>query len=221
MRLGLQLGYDDPVGGIALAQEADRLRLPLGLDSGGVRQRCRHAAGLDRREDRAGQRRERHHADAGAFAGDDRDDGDDARSALGGRCCSASAPRDRRSVEGWHGAGIRQAARADPRVRRDRARRSFGARSRWSITACTTTSRIGARRDGLGKPLKRIVAPPAQSPDLPGGDRAEERRAGGRDRRRLAADLLLAGARSEVYAPALEKGFAAGAGGRRIGLAPS
>ena len=25
MRLALQLGYDDPLGGIALAQEADRL----------------------------------------------------------------------------------------------------------------------------------------------------------------------------------------------------
>ena len=46
---------------------------------------------------------------------------------------------------------------------------------------------------GLGKPLKLMARPlRADDPDLPGRDRAEGGRAGVRDRRRLAADLLVA-----------------------------
>ena len=47
---------------------------------------------------------------------------------------------------------------------------------------------------GLGKPLKLMARPlRAGHPDLPRGDRPEGGRAGIRDRRRLAADLLVAG----------------------------
>ena len=58
----------------------------------------------------------------GAHAGDDRDDGDDARcSSPAGASCSASAPPGRRSSKAGT-ACLRQAARAHARVRRDRAR---------------------------------------------------------------------------------------------------
>ena len=46
--------------------------------------------------------------------------------------------------------------------------------------------------DGPGKALKLMISPQQErDPDLPGGDRAEEHRAGRRDRRRLDPDVLL------------------------------
>ena len=46
--------------------------------------------------------------------------------------------------------------------------------------------------DGPGKALKLTISPVQErDPDLPRRDRAEERRAGRRDRRRLAPHLLL------------------------------
>ena len=53
---------------------------------------------------------------------------------------------------------------------------------------------------GLGKPLKLMAAAAARrDPDLPRRDRAEGRRARLRDRGRLAADLLVAGAARDIF----------------------
>ena len=64
--------------------------------------------------------------------------------------------------------------------------------------------------DGPGQAAQADdLAGAGADPDLPGGDRAQEHRAGRRDRRRLAADLLLARARL--------RGAGAARGGRRSG----
>ena len=76
----------------------------------------------------------------------------------------------------------------------------------------------GPGRDRPRQAAQDHRAPAARRhPDLPRGDRAEERRARGRDRRRLAADLLLAVSRSrEAYGAALDAGFAKAGGGKSL-----
>src|ERR1700687_5096314 len=57
-------------------------RLPFGCGSESVRLRRGDAGGMDRGADAEDQRRHSDHANAGAHPGDDRDDGDDARSTV-------------------------------------------------------------------------------------------------------------------------------------------
>ena len=70
----------------------------------------------------------------------------------------------------------------------------------------------GPDATGLGKPLRSIVHGARRPPDLPRRDRAEERRARRGDRRRLAARVLLAGARRPLP-PGARRGLRPG--GRR------
>ena len=112
----------------------------------------------------------------------------------GGRVLLGLGTSGPQVAEGWHGEAFgKPLTRTREYVAIVRAILAR-ARRRSSITASTTTSRTRAPdATGLGKPLKMIAAPAARGrADLPRGDRAEERRARGRDRRRLAADLLLA-----------------------------
>ena len=69
MNLGMQLGYDDPVGSVAMAQEADRLGFHSVWTSEAWGADAVTVASLDRRDDRADRDRHGDHADAGAHAG--------------------------------------------------------------------------------------------------------------------------------------------------------
>ena len=85
-----------------------------------------------------------------------------------------------------------QAARAHARVRRDRAP---GARagSAGRVPRRALPAPAIPRGTGFGKPLKSITHPlRADLPIYLAAEGPEERRAGGRDRRRLAADVLRA-----------------------------
>ena len=170
MRLGLQLGYDDPVAAVALAEEADRLGFHL-LDVGGVR--------LGRRHPRWGGSR---HARSTSVSA--------ARSC---RCRRARRrrprPRSRRSTSspavapprsrhvraagrGGLARAAGEAARPDTRVRRDRAR---GAAARGAARAPRALRHPADRRRHDG-PRQAVEADPAAAPRrrarLPGGDRA-------------------------------------------------
>ena len=138
-----------------------------------------------------------HHADAGAHARHDRDDRHDARSALR-RPLPARSRRLRAAGRRGLARRRRTASRSCARASTSRSCAPSGrARSRSSTRASTTRSRTAARaRSGLGKPLKSILHG-RQIPDLPRRHRTEERRAVRGDRRRLAADLLLAVPRAE------------------------
>ena len=74
------------------------------------------------------------------------------------------------------------------------------------------------RRDGPRQAAQDHRAPaPRRHPDLPRGDRAEERPAVRRDRRRVAPDLLLARPRfRETYGAAIDAGFAKAGGGKSL-----
>ena len=194
MRLGLQLGYDDPVTWTALARGGRTLRVPLRVDVGGLRLGRGLAARVDRVAHDERPPRDGDHADARSLPGDDRGDGRDARPPLR----RSGAPRARHvrpaGRRGLARAGVGQAARPARASTSRSSARSSAARRRSSTTASTTTSRTpGPDATGLGKPLQDH-RPPAASrrADLPRRDRPEERRARGGDRRRLAADLLLA-----------------------------
>src|SRR5262249_50124238 len=96
-------------------------RVPRRVDRGGVRLRRGHAARVHRGADRAHPSRLRHHADPGTHAGDDRDDGHHAGSAL--RRPHAARSRRLRTAgrRGMARRRVRQTARPHARVRRDRA----------------------------------------------------------------------------------------------------
>ena len=86
-------------------------------------------------------------------------------------------------------AALRPPAAAHARVRR----RACG--WRWRASASSSTARRSSCRcpDGPGKALKLTIAPvQARDPDLCRGDRPQEHGADRRDRRRLAADAVLA-----------------------------
>ena len=101
-------------------------------------------------------------------------------------------------AEGWHGQRFAQPAAAHARVRR----RACG----WRWPASGSVSRrdaraAAARRAGQGAEAHDRAGAGAD-PDLHRRDRAEEHDAGGRDRRRLAADAVLPRARRRVPAAA-------------------
>ena len=166
-------------------------RLPLRLDVRGLGRRRGHRRLLDRGDDGADRDRHGDHADAGAHAGDDRDDRGDARPAL--RRPRPARPRHVRPA-GGRGLARRplgQAARAHARVRRDRPRRAAPRDAR----APRPPLRHPLLRRGRDRPRQAAEADPEAAaprrPDLPRRARPEERRPRRRDRRRLAADLLL------------------------------
>ena len=126
--------------------------------------------------------------------------------------CSGSAPRARRS----------------PRAGTARPGASRSTRTREYVEIVRTILRreeplehhgehydipySGAGRDGPRQAAEDHHPPRAQrGADLPGGDRAEERRAHGRDRGRLAADLLLARAGARRARPRARGGLRAAA----------
>ena len=192
MKLGLQLGYDDPRGGVALAQEADR----LGFHSVWTAE----AYGSDAVTPLAwiAAQTERIHVGTAIMQMPARTPAMTAMTAAtldqlsGGRFLLGLGVSGPQVVEGWHGVPYgKPLGRTREYVEIVRA---IWAREQplehhgehYDIPY------RGAGATGLGKPLKLILHRCAPTPDLPRRDRAEERRARGRDRRRLAADLLLA-----------------------------
>ena len=156
-----------------------------------------------------------HHADAGAHAGDDRDDGDDARPALG----RPLPPRPRRlraaGRRGLARRAVRQAARPHARVRRRSCARSGRASSRSSTRASTTRSPTAARaRPGsASRSRASSTAGRSRSTSPPSARRASSRRprsptAGCRSSTRPY--------RTHVYRDALEAGFARAGGGKSL-----
>ena len=144
MQLGLQLGYDDPKGGVELAQEADRLGFhsvwtseAWGADAvtvatwiAATTERIKIGTAIMQMPARTPA--------ATAMTAATLDQLSGGRVLLG---LGTSGPQ---VVEGWHGVALGQAARPHPRVRRDRPRRP-PPRGRSSTTAPTTTSRTPAR----------------------------------------------------------------------------
>ena len=129
----------------------------------------------------------------------------------GGRVLLGLGTSGPQVAEGWHGQPWGKPLDAHPRVRRDRPHDPAprGA-ARAPRRALRHPLHAAPDATGLGKPLKIIVHPArARGADLPGGDRAEERRAHGRDRRRLAADLLLARAGARRARPRARGGLRA------------
>ena len=100
--------------------------------------------------------------------------------------------------EGWHGVRFDQPLGPHPRVRRHRATWRCAARR----VAYAGRALPLPLPDGPGKALQLTVAPGARAhADLPGRGRAEEPRAGRRDRGRLAGDLLHPRARRRAARP--------------------
>ena len=127
-------------------------------------------------------------------------------------------------VEGWHGVAVRQAARADARVRRDRARGVAAGEGRWSSRARTTRSRTpGADATGLGKPLRSILHGRADIPIYLAAIGPQERRARRGDRRRV-LPMFFSPERMSGGQESLEAGFRAAGGGKSLAtfdLAPT
>jgi len=94
-------------------------------------------------------------------------------------------------VEGWHGVPYGKTAGANARVRRDRAPDLGAPAAARTPRRALSDSIPRRRRDRLGKPLKSILHG-RKIPIYLDVDRAEECRAGGGDRGRLDADLVLA-----------------------------
>ncbi len=132
-----------------------------------------------------------HLPDARPLARHDRDDGRHDRPALR----RAHDPRHRllraAGRRGLARAALRQAAAAHARVRRGRA---HGARPRTRRVPRRDARAAAARRAGQGAQAHDLPRAGAH-PHLPRRDRAEEHRAGGRDRRRLDPHAVLPGAR--------------------------
>ena len=159
MKLGLQLGYDDPIGGVAMAQQADRLGFhsvwtseAWGADAVTMASWIAATHGADRD-------RHRDHADAGAHARDDRDDGRDARPAL--RRPRPARPRHLRAAGGRGLARRRRgASRSAGRASTSRSSAPRSAARRSSTTAPHyDIPYSGDDATGLGKPLKLILKP--------------------------------------------------------------
>ena len=196
MKLGFYMGYaqpgTSPLELLGLAREAETPRLRLGLGRGGLGRGCDHATRMARRADVEPEARHGDHAAAGAVAGQRGDDRGDARPALGRPLPDGARHVRTPGRRGLARPGMGKAARQDPGVRRDRAcdRPSRAARASWRALRHPGPGRHRAREavEADGAPAE------GGDPDLPGRDRAEGGRAGLRDRRRLAADLLVAGA---------------------------
>src|SRR5439155_1722777 len=119
-----------------------------------------------------------------------REDSDDARRALGW-----AVPARPRGVESSGGGGLarpalRQATRADARVRRDRGPRLPPREGARLPRAVLPDPVRGSGRDGPRQAAEVDPARACGDPDLPGGGRSEERGARGRDRGRLDPDVL-------------------------------
>ena len=223
MRLGINFGYQDWGTGLASAIAAGAgggtARLPLGLDGRGVRHRRDHAAHLARwRTPRTLNVRLRDHADAGAHAGDDRDDRGharpDERRPLPPRA-RAVGPAGRR---GLARPAVRQAAGEDARVRRHRAR-DPGARSAARAPRRALRHPVQRpRRHRARQAAQDHRAPaPRRHPDLPRGDRA-------RRTSQLAAEIadgwlpiFFSPYRfKDAFGAALDAGFAEAGGGKSL-----
>ena len=194
MKLGYHTGYwsaGPPAGVPEAIAQCERLGFDSDLGGRGLRVGLPDAAGLVGRLDRADPPRYEHHADVGAHAGRRGDGRDDARPPV--RRPVHPRPRRVRSAgrRGLVRPALPQAPRPHPRVRRGhpqdpRPRRTGHPRRRVLPAALP-----GRRRPRQAAEVDR--APAAQRhPDHARRGGPEERRAVGRDRRRLAADVLLA-----------------------------
>ena len=193
MRLALQLGYDDPLGGIALAQEADRLGFHSVWTS--------EAYGTDAVTPMAwiAATTERIAVGSAIMQMPARSPAATATTVAtldilsGGRVLLGLGTSGPQVAEGWHGQPWGKPLDAHARVRRDRA---HDPPPRDAARAPRRALRHPLQRPGRDRSRQAAEdhrpSGPARGADLPRGDRAEERRAHGRDRRRLAADLLLA-----------------------------
>ena len=158
-------------------------RLPLGVVGGGLRLRRGDAHHVGRRADRAHPRRHGDHADPRADADADGDDRDDARrSSPAAASCLGLGVSGPQVVEGWHGVALRQAARQDARVRRDRPR-GVAAREAGRVHAASTTrsrtpgrtppaSASRSRRSCTGAPTSRSISPPSDPRTWPSPPRS-------------------------------------------------
>ena len=199
MRLGLNVGY----WGLGLTAE-EQLELVHGGRGGGLRLGVDRRGLRLRRRDRARLARRRRPSASGSARRSSRcparspamtamtaatlDQLSNGRMLLGHRHVRAAGGR------GLARPALRQAARAHARVRRDRAQ---GARARAARVRRRDLQAAAARRARQGAEADDRAGAGAD-PDLHRGDRAEEHAARGRDRRRLAADLLLPRARGRV-----------------------
>ena len=187
---GLRAAGHEPARAARAGARGGATRLRLGVGGGGVGRRRDHAARVARRADATAEARHRDHAAAGPLAGERGDDCGDARPALGRPVPDGPRHVGPAGRRGLARAGVGEAAREDARVRRDRARDRAARAAR--------ASRRALRHPGPGRHRSRQAAEADGAsaargdPDLPRGDRAEGGRAGVRDRRRLAADLLVA-----------------------------
>ena len=146
--------------------------------------------------------RQRDHADACAVADGDGDDGRHARLLSGGGALLGLGTSGPQVSGGLARPALGQTAdrtREYVEIVRTVLRREAARASRCCIT---TFRHPGDDATGLGKPLKLILAPlRADGPDLPCGDRPEERCARSRDRLWLAPIFFLPDRFAEVHRP--------------------
>ncbi len=154
MRLGLSLGYQTawstPADHLALAQEADRLGFSVVWAAEAYGSDAPEHAVLDRRADRPDRCGRGHHADPGPYAGDDRDDRGHHRHLLRWAVPARSGCVRSAGLRGLARRAVRQAARAHPRVCRDRPH-GAGSADRVRIDGEFYTLPLP---DGPGKALK-------------------------------------------------------------------
>ena len=179
-----------PLEPIALAQEAER----LGYDSAWAAEAwgtdCVTVLswlGATTERIKLGSR---DHADPRPHAREHGDDRGDARPALGRALPARARDLGAAGGRGLARRAVGQAAREDARVRRDRA---HGAAARGRRAPRRALRHPALERDRAREAAEADGAAAARRhPDLPRGDGAEGGRAGVRDRRRLAPDLLVA-----------------------------
>ena len=210
MKLATGAGYwsaGPPAGRPEQLRGGGAARVRLDLDGGGLRLRRAHAARVVGRRDRRGSSSARRSASCRpARPPPRRWPRSPSTTSPAAGSSSASARPGPQVVEGWYGAALPQAAGAHPRVRRDRApgRRPRGA-GRASTASTTSCRCAGGDRPRQAAQVDRAPAA-RRHPDLPRRRGPEERRAGGRDRRRLAADVLLAEVRRRSTATRSPRG---------------
>ena len=193
MRLGLMVGYwmfgpEDPID---MVLEAERLGLRLGVDGGSVRLRRHLAAVLARRAHHEDQAGHRHPADLGAHAGVRGDDCGDHRSPLRRpahpRCRRLRTAGGRRLVRPV----VSEADGPHTRVHQVGAHHAE-ARRAGDVPGRALPAAVSRRLRPRQAAQAHHEAAAREHSDLPRCRRTEERRHGDRDRRRLAAALLLA-----------------------------
>ena len=211
IKLGYSVGYwsaGPPAGALEAIQEAERLGFDSRVDGRGVRLRRPHAARLVGRAHRAHPPRHRHRPAVGAHAGGDGDGGDHARPPL--RRPLHPRPRRVRAAgrRGLVRPAVPEAARPHARVRRHRAPHR---RPRRARRAPRRVLRPAARRRHGPRQGAEVDRPPAAhgDPDPHRRRGPEERRPGGRDRRRLAAAVLRPEGGRASTGECLQRGFAA------------